>query len=504
MVVGDGLVLSCSQQEAVALRCNYRLSGNGRPVAASATIGDISLPAPTFAERSGTPANIAVLLLVDTSDPGREPAIKMARKHIAKLVNEAEPHLRFGLASFDSDLSVLAPIGSDIDSIVNAANSLTAKGPTTELYRNVVSALNLLATATDEHKVLMVLSDGLAEDRAYFHADAIRVALEHHIAIYSIGYPRSVALSVGLQSLRRLADETAGQFVDTDARLNLPDEFFIGPFRAIENVGALSVDLRGAVSSLAGGSHEVRITLETHTGPTTTIVPVTMPQRIAADPVVKVVEIEVPKVIEVEKIVRVPQAATPTVGADITKRAPGAQSGVPLWYWAIAIALLAAALLVLLLVLFMQRRSSAAQSIAGAAAAPVQAPATDGVAYLALDEDTDKVPHLISSATFRIGRLDDNDLMLQDPSVSRHHAEIRRRRDGSYHVLDLDSMNGVFVNGKKVREAELNPGDVLDVGDVRMRLSTEHSANLAGEETVMLNTIVPDGPFPGAARAARH
>jgi pSer/pThr/pTyr-binding forkhead associated (FHA) protein len=47
----------------------------------------------------------------------------------------------------------------------------------------------------------------------------------------------------------------------------------------------------------------------------------------------------------------------------------------------------------------------------------------------------------------------DNDLVVDDTSVSRHHAEIRRRRDGSFEVLDLNSMNGVFVNGKKIRES---------------------------------------------------
>jgi Mg-chelatase subunit ChlD len=166
IVVGNGLVLTCSQPVSGTLRCDYRLTTNGRPLAASAAIGEVALPNPTFATRTGAPASVAVLLLVDTSDPARAPAIKKIREHIARLVNDAEPHLRFGLAAFDSDLEMLAPIGSDIDSLVVAANGLSAKGRTTELYRNVVRALDLLATATDEHKVLMVLSDGLAEDRA--------------------------------------------------------------------------------------------------------------------------------------------------------------------------------------------------------------------------------------------------------------------------------------------------------------------------------------------------
>jgi len=501
MTVGDGLVLSCSRPESSMLRCDYRLTGSGHPLATSATIGDISLADPTFAARTGAPDNTAILLLVDTSDPARAPAIVKAREHIARLVNEADPHLRFGLASFDSDLEMLVPIGSDIDSIVAATQSLRAKGPTTELYRNIIGALDLLSTATDEHKVLMVLSDGLAEDRAYFHADAVRTALNNHIAIYSIGYPRSVALSVGLQSLRRLADETGGQYIAADNALNLPDDYFGAPFTTIENVGALSVDLRGAADALSGGTHGLNVVLETDGGPTSATIPVTLPARLAAEPVVKVVEIEVPRIIEVEKIVRVSPRVTAPPGATGPGSAAADQSaGIPLWYWVIAIALLALALLVLLLVLLMQRRSNIPQSPPDKATpAPVS---IDGLAYLTLIQDEDRLPYPITSTTFRIGRLTDNDLVIRDPSVSRHHAEIRRRRDGGFKVLDLDSMNGVFVNGSKVRESDLTQGDKLDVGDVRMLFSAENVDELTGENTVMLRTVLPDQPFPGAAKAA--
>src|SRR5208282_4788327 len=50
----------------------------------------------------------------------------------------------------------------------------------------------------------------------------------------------------------------------------------------------------------------------------------------------------------------------------------------------------------------------------------------------------------------RIGRVPDNDLVLSDLNVSRHHAELRKSPTGSYEIVDLSSHNGTFVNGQRV------------------------------------------------------
>ena len=489
VAVGDGIVLDCTRPEALQLRCNYRLTGAGQPLDGSAAIDGLTLPPPAFAARSGAPGDVAVLLLVDTSDPGRAAAIRKVVQHVGRLVDEGQLYQRFGLAAFDRDLRILAPIGSEPDVIKAAAATLQATGRTTELYRNVVQALKLLDTVSDSHKVLVVMSDGLAEDRAYFHSDAVTEANRRDIAVYGVGYPRSVSLSVGLQSLRRLADETGGRFVASDENFELPESFFQSPFSAVENTGALSVDLGPAARAMPeGGSKTLRVTLDTGAGSAPVLVPGQLP--VTSSPVVKVVEVEVPKVVEVEKVVEVPvsrpEASTP----------PGpAQREIPLWYWMAAIGMLALALVVLLIVLLLQRRSG---SRPAASAAP---PALATLAYLQRADDD--APTTISSATFRIGRLSDNDLVLRDASVSRHHAEIRRHRDGSFEVLDLDSMNGVLVNGRRVKESALADGDWLEIGDVGLTFTTEGADELPGEQTVMMKTVLPDQPFPEAVGARR-
>lgn len=71
----------------------------------------------------------------------------------------------------------------------------------------------------------------------------------------------------------------------------------------------------------------------------------------------------------------------------------------------------------------------------------------------------------------RIGRTPDNDLVLADLAVSRHHAEVRRSPAGTYEVIDLNSHNGTYVNGKRVSRAMLTEQDIVSIGSVTFCLA---------------------------------
>ncbi len=70
-----------------------------------------------------------------------------------------------------------------------------------------------------------------------------------------------------------------------------------------------------------------------------------------------------------------------------------------------------------------------------------------------------------------VGRSDDSDIFLVDPSVSRAHAIVEMEGDTPV-VRDLESTNGTFVNGERVGRRRLMPGDVLGFGNTQMRLET--------------------------------
>lgn len=68
----------------------------------------------------------------------------------------------------------------------------------------------------------------------------------------------------------------------------------------------------------------------------------------------------------------------------------------------------------------------------------------------------------------RIGRSETSDVVLDDPSVSRRHALIVRTPLGELRALDDRSLNGLFVNGKRVEWAALADGDELEIGRFRL------------------------------------
>ena len=68
-----------------------------------------------------------------------------------------------------------------------------------------------------------------------------------------------------------------------------------------------------------------------------------------------------------------------------------------------------------------------------------------------------------------IGKAPDNDLVLGDDTVSRHHCEIARTADG-FMIRDLDSTNGTRVDGTRVKEATVSSGAVLRIGEVEVAI----------------------------------
>jgi hypothetical protein len=73
----------------------------------------------------------------------------------------------------------------------------------------------------------------------------------------------------------------------------------------------------------------------------------------------------------------------------------------------------------------------------------------------------------LSLQVINIGRRLDNHLVLDDPHVSRTHAQLRSQR-GKYVLVDLNSTGGTRVNGNVVRQHTLRPGDVITIAGIEL------------------------------------
>lgn len=95
-----------------------------------------------------------------------------------------------------------------------------------------------------------------------------------------------------------------------------------------------------------------------------------------------------------------------------------------------------------------------------------------------------------------LGRHSEADVRLALPDVSRRHCRFVFS-NSRWQVIDLDSLNGTFVNDRRIRKATLNHGDRLRVGGFTFTIDLP----LAAAPTVPLPSVRPDGKIANAVRS---
>ena len=80
--------------------------------------------------------------------------------------------------------------------------------------------------------------------------------------------------------------------------------------------------------------------------------------------------------------------------------------------------------------------------------------------------------HEVAKRRVVIGRSKECDIQIPDPNMSRRHAELRQE-GATYWIVDLDSTNGIEVNGQRTRRAKLSDGDTVKLGSTEIVFSRE-------------------------------
>lgn len=401
------------------VQCDYRHSASLEVKDVSLKVADVAIqiPAKGVATYPASQQSTALLFLVDVSDPKRKNTVeKKSVEAITGMLASTKAHQKVGIAVFDSELRLIAPISADSAGAKNAASGLKADGQSTEFYKNILSAIAILKKTDATRRGLIVMSDGKAEDTAYKHEDVVKAAQEADVVILGLGYLEQSKDSPFLQKIKRLADETYGLYFDaTD--LDLSRTMMGKPFAFVEKGGRVTFD--------SGNNRGMQ--------------PVTIILR-AADL----------KTVELKTEVDFPDTRMPVEKAtDFGKQ-----------YWLPLLAgLVFLGGLAVIAWRYMRKKALLARPVAP-------------YALLAeLDGSGSQYP--LTKTAVCIGRSVDNDIRLVNDSISSHHAEIHRRRAGDVYIVDLGSSNGVYVNEAKVDQHELHDGDVIELGEVRLRFAAK-------------------------------
>jgi hypothetical protein len=302
--------------------------------------------------------------------------------------------------------------------------TLSPTGQRTELYLYTLQALNLLRSTNAQRKALFLFSDGLAEDSSQkdFHSNLTDVARSYNIAIYSFSYQLKPNLSKGVEILRKLSLDTYGLLFETNAKLELPDNFARDIFTLLESGGTVIYDISSILSTGLSGQQAFEITWQT--GENTFI-------SGSAD------------------FNLIPQSIEPLATPSTLVNTP---QHTPTLLIYVILSIIAGSVLLLAIVYWFWVRSEIIY------------------AYLhIMNSNQSGETCTMKSSTLHIGRHSENDLYLENDSVSQHHAVIHYKYKHAFILTDLGSTNHTLVNQNKINAIELKDGDLIYFGEVLVR-----------------------------------
>jgi hypothetical protein len=413
----------------------------------------------SFKARSAAePLNIVVVLIDKTLDKSSaNPRAEFNRLNdvLKRLVDPAAKGLSFAAYAFDSEIYPIAPIGMPQEALMNAVSNVSPKelpGPSVGL-RAVIDVLPKLSAAPGGRKAIVILSRGDFEPFAYPANEVVEKVKQAGVTIYGvIPANREVDRSVA-STLERLARDTGGQLIAPDA------------------VNFAVTAIQQLKSALVYGG-------------TISFDPVSVDMKIEA-------EVEGGKLLTASYRTALP-LTTSALDASNATSAPAADwrvltarhEAALLWLNAslrnqllAGGALAAFLLLVGGVIVALSRRAPKTHVIPGEPFVPAPGSVSAIKPVLGWLEflDGNQTREPINSRATRVGRSTDNDIVLRNDSVHRQHAVIREDPAGGLIIVDMDTVNGVRVNGDRVKSAKLKQGDVIELGEVRMRFDQPHT-----------------------------
>jgi hypothetical protein len=456
------------------LSCDVRANGfavfNGVKASLKGGEGELETKFEAF-DPSAQGATTAYL--IQTLPNNRRATLSQMGDAVVTFTDRRDGKRRFTAYAFANDLTLISDSGASKNEFVRQMIAVKPASATVQLYKVVLQAVEALIKEPGDRKNLVILADGTSDDTGYSHDQVIKAARDAGITIHVLGYYDDRADRPKFQTLSRLAEDTGGYAAEIkqgpgkDLTKDIVTSRFVG--EVLENGGLLTAALKGPP-----GSQTVEISATLAEG-----APLKAEEKVEIPPPPQ------------------PSFPTPsdrTSGSDTP--ASESTSGGPI-DWLADNAVLVGVLAVLLglgaagyavyrpgLVEYvsearvLDRRSGdddvTTADDGGEGEILRGADGTPAVYGWLEMIDGNALRHPLRTTNVRVGRHRDNDICLLNDSISRRHAVLHYNADTRRFVItDLGGGNGVVVNKTKYKTRELNDGDTVELGEVRLRFRAE-------------------------------
>ena len=451
---------------------------------------------PFDAEREGS----TTAYLIQTLPPARRATLGQMADAVVSIADRRDGQRRFTAYTFADGLTAVADSGVSRDAFVRQLIAIGAAAGPTHLYASARAAVDALSAETGARKSLVILADGTSDDTDATHDQVVEAAREAGVTIHVLGYYDDVRQRSKFEALSRLAEETGGYAAEVKRGAGAKNDFtkeivtsrFLtdivengGVVTAVLNspAGTRKVAFTAALADERSVSAEAEVAIPAVAAPP----PRDEPSGLVAAPTPA--EAPEPEIVESEgrswllvlalgalaglgiagyvlgkdlfQFVRwwieAEPRAVETAGGDTAASAPTRQTPA----------------------LAAPESAPAAAPRPARAGAPSRQRPRDGerrsVVYGWLETlDGDTARHPLRSTDVRVGRHRDNDICLSNDSISRRHAAVRYdAKTRRFTITDLGAGNGVIVNKTRYKSRELNDGDTVELGDVRLRFRAE-------------------------------
>jgi hypothetical protein len=386
--------------------------------------------------------SLAAMFLIQMMEPARRAVTTQMLDTVIRIAEPREGKRRFAAYSIANDLALVADFNTskaDFDKQVRAVRGVALP---TQLYKGALEAISKLAKEKADRKALVILGDGNSDDTSYDHDHVVKAAKDAGVIIHALGFTAEAADLPKFQNVRRMAEDTGG--FRREVRVGGTQKYAVGgqfATEALENGGTAKVTLKEPPGPLTltfaadfGGGRSETLDYAT-TVPT--------PRREAAAPQAPLGGPPVP-IAWHQKIVAWARENT----------AVALVSGLAVGLGTIGLALFA-----------ISSHAARKAQLAEAEAAG------DGTVYGWLDMlDGNASRYPLQTTNVRIGRHRDNDICLLNDSISRRHALLHYNADSHrFMITDLGGGNGVIVNKVRQKSHDLSDGDLVELGEVRLR-----------------------------------